>query len=145
MWSNFDPRDKQKGKSLAIISIFSATFCLAQLKPVNIWLKRILDTLWPSFAQQNIFDKLNIFLRYHRIKVQKWWNSAFHHWRALIWRYFKNLFRLSKIFCWSKLDQSIQMNCPIFLLIRCLLVLAVQCARQNVAAVMDTFRENCPF
>ena len=53
-------------------------------------------TLWPSFAQQNIFDKVNIFLRYHRIKVRKWWNSAFHHWRVSIWRYLKNLLRLSK-------------------------------------------------
>ena len=41
MWSNFDPRDKQKGKSLAIISIFSATFCHAQLKKVNMELKSI--------------------------------------------------------------------------------------------------------
>ena len=83
-------------------------------------------TLWPSFAQQNVLDKLNIFLRYHQIKMQKWWNSAFHHWRILIWRYLKNLFSLSKIFLWSKLGQSIQMKCPIFFLIRCLLVLAVQ-------------------
>ena len=83
-------------------------------------------TLWPSFAQQNVLDKLNIFLRYHQIKMQKRWNSAFHHWRILIWRYLKNLFSLSKIFLWSKLGQSIQMNCPILFLIRCLLVLAVQ-------------------
>ena len=83
-------------------------------------------SLWPSFAQQNIFDKLNRFLRYHQIKVQKWWNSAFHHWRILIWRYLTNLFSLSKIFSVAKLGQSIHMNCPIFFLIRCLLVLAVQ-------------------
>ena len=28
-------------------------------------------TLGLSFCQQNIFDKLNIFLRYHQMKVQK--------------------------------------------------------------------------
>ena len=36
-------------------------------------------TLCPGFAQQNIFDKLNRFLRHHQIQVQKWWNSAFSH------------------------------------------------------------------
>ena len=35
--------------SHAIISIFSATFCLAQLKLVNIWLKRILGSLTVHF------------------------------------------------------------------------------------------------
>ena len=107
-------------------------------------------TLWPSFAQQNVLDKLNIFLRYHQIKMQKRWNSAFHHWRILIWRYLKNLFSLSKIFLWSKLGQSIQMNCPILFLIRCLLVLAVQdkMLRQwwtrsgRIAQLQDIFRED---
>ena len=36
-------------KTLPIISIFSATFCLAQLKLVNIWLKRILGSLTVHF------------------------------------------------------------------------------------------------
>ena len=83
-------------------------------------------SLWPSFAQQNIFDKLNRFLRYHQTMVQKWWNSAFHHWRILISRYLTNLFSLSKIFCSAKLEQSIHMNCSISFLVKCLLVLAVQ-------------------
>jgi len=83
-------------------------------------------TLWPNFAEQNVLDKLNILLRYHPIKMRKRWNSAFYHWRILIWRYLNNLFSLSKIFLWSKLGQGIQMNCPIFFLIRCLLVPAVQ-------------------
>ena len=40
-----------KGKKLEEISIFSATFCLAQQKQVNIWLKRILDTSTTHFDQ----------------------------------------------------------------------------------------------
>ena len=99
-------------------------------------------TLGPSFAQLNISVKLNIFLRYHQIKVQKWWNSAFHHWRILIWQYLKYLFTLSKIFCWSKLGQS-RHEVPNILVNQ--MFTCLNCARQNVASVMDTFRENCPF
>ena len=41
----------QKGKKLEEISIFSATFCLAQQKQVNIWLKGILDSSTTHFDQ----------------------------------------------------------------------------------------------
>ena len=72
-------QEKQMGNSPAIISIFFCHIlsCIAEtskhLAKRNIG--QFNHTLWPSFAQQNVLDKLNIFLRYHHIKMQKWWNS----------------------------------------------------------------------
>ena len=72
------------------VSITDATFCVALLEQVNIRLKRILGSLCVYFDHQNIFDKLNIFLRYCHIKMCQWWNAEFHHFCALNWRYLKN-------------------------------------------------------
>ena len=79
-----------KGDSPAIISMFSATLCLAQPKQVNAWLKRILGNLTIHFDQvlsYKIFLILSLklirVLRYCQIKVQKWWNSTFHQWWSL--------------------------------------------------------------
>ena len=82
--------------------------------------------LWPSFDHKNIFDKLNRFLSYRHIKMRQWWNAEFHRFCILIWWYLKNIFSLSRTFCWAKLGQSVWLNCPIFLLAECLLVSAVQ-------------------
>ena len=82
--------------------------------------------LWPSFDHKNIFDKLNRFLRYRHIKMRQWWNAEFHRFCILIWWYLKNIFSLSRTFCWAKLGQSVWLNCPIFLLAKCLLVSAMQ-------------------
>ena len=101
-------------------------------------------TLWPSFAQQNVLDKLNIFLRYHQIKMQKRWNSAFHHWRILIWRYLKNLFSLSKIFYGQNLVKVYKWTAQVPNIVFKQMFTCFSCAGQNVASVMDTFRENCP-
>ena len=91
--------------------------------------KNIGQFIWilcPSFATLNIFDKLNRFVRYRHIKMRQWWNAEFHHFCTFIWWYLKNIFSLSRIFCWVKLGQSVWLFCPIFFLARCLLVLAVQ-------------------
>ena len=98
--------------------------------------------LWPTFDQQFFFDKLNRFLRYLHIKMRQWWNAEFHHFRTLIRWYLKNIFSLSKIFCWAKLGQSVWLNCPIFFLVRCLLVLPVQ--DKIWQKKWKLLRENCP-
>ena len=91
--------------------------------------KNIGQFIWilcPSFATLNIFDKLNRFVRYRHIKMRQWWNAECHHFCTLIWWYLKNLFSLSTICNWAKLGQSEWLNCPIFFLTICLLVVAVQ-------------------
>ena len=75
------------------VYITDATFCPVQLKQVNIW--------WPSFDHKNIFVKRHRFLRYGRIKMRQWWNAEFHRFSILIWWYLKNIFSLSRTFCWA--------------------------------------------
>ena len=91
---------------------------------------------------KNIFDKLNRFLRYRHIKMRQWWNAEFHRFCILIWWYLKNIFSLSRTFCWAKLGQSVWLNCPIFFLVRCLLVLPVQ--DKMWQKKWKLLRENCP-
>ena len=98
--------------------------------------------LWPSFDHKNIFDKLNRFLRYRHIKMRQWWNAEFHRFCILIWWYLKNIFSLSRTFCWAKLGQSVWLNCPIFLLAKCLLVSAMQ--DKMWQKKWKLLRENCP-
>ena len=106
----------------------------------NVWQSNC--TIWPSFAPQNMFDKLNRFLRYRHIKMRQWWNAEFHRFCILIWWYLKNIFSLSRTFCWAKLGQSVWLNCPIFLLAECLLVSAVR--DKMWQKKWKSLRENCP-
>ena len=92
--------------------------------------------------KNNIFDKLNRFLRYHHIKMRQWWNAEFHRFCILIWWYLKNIFSLSRTFCWAKLGQSVWLNCPIFLLAKCLLDSAMQDKMWHKK--WKLLRENCP-
>ena len=87
-----------------------------KMKTEKCWVLGVYRPLWPK--SPHYYPKYEIWMIEKIVnnpfKVWKWWNSAFHHWHILIWRYLKNQFSLSKIFFWSKLGQSIHMNCPTF-------------------------------
>ena len=114
--------------SHAIISIFSATFCLAQLKLVNIWLKRILGSLTvhfdPVLANKIFWQAKCIFeICIIRLRCE---SDEFLHSITDTYSYediLKIYLAYQKYFVGQNL---VKMNCPIFFLSRCLLILAVQ-------------------
>ena len=112
--------------SHAIISIFSATFCLAQLKLVNVWLKRILGSLAvhfdPVLANKIFWQAKCIF----EICIIRCESDEFLHSITDTYSYediLKIYLAYQKYFVGQNL---VKMNCPIFFLSRCLLILAVQ-------------------
>ena len=130
--------------SHAIISIFSAIFCLAQLKLVNIWLKRILGSLAvhfdPVLANKIFWQAKCIFeICIIRLRCE---SDEFLHSITDTYSYediLKIYLAYQKYFVGQNL---VKMNCPIFFLSRCLLILAVQdkILRQSWT---DMFRDNC--
>ena len=76
-----------------------------KMKTEKCWVLGVYRPLWPK--SPHYYPKYEIWMIEKIVnnpfKVWKWWNSAFHHWHILIWRYLKNQFSLSKIFFWSKL------------------------------------------